>query len=72
MTTTIPRKPHRRGERMTAIRHILTWGTGEWHTVLLACGHRFRLRRAQLQTEQLYEGKPVTCAECAQPGKVHP
>jgi len=52
------------GTLMTTVLHILHWGTGEWHTVLLACGHRRRLRRAELRAEQLYEGKTVPCPEC--------
>jgi len=51
---------------MTTIQHIVRWGTGEWATVMLACGHRWRLRRAQLKTAQLFEGKKITCTECAQ------
>ena len=48
---------------MTTIERILAWG--EWHTVLLACGHRRKVRRQALQDEQLYLGKKVECAQCA-------
>lgn len=51
---------------MTTVQNILKWGSGEWHTVLLACGHRWRVRRAQLKQAQLYEGKSVKCAQCAE------
>lgn len=50
---------------MTTIRLIISWGTGEWQTVLLACGHKRKMRRAEVKAEQLYEGKAVVCAECA-------
>jgi hypothetical protein len=51
---------------MTTVERILRWGSGEWSSALLACGHRLRLRRADLKREQLSEGKRVECAECAQ------
>ncbi|HEX4545746.1 MAG TPA: hypothetical protein VH110_05260 [Candidatus Acidoferrum sp.] len=47
----------------TYIAHILPWSV-EWCTVKLACGHRRKLRREELEREQLFVGKPVTCAEC--------
>ena len=50
---------------MTTIQHIVRWGAGEWHTVMLACGHRWKLRRAQMKRAQLFDGKKVECAECA-------
>jgi hypothetical protein len=48
---------------MTTIRHILNWG--EWHTVLLACGHSRKVRRKELKDEQLFTGKQIACLECA-------
>jgi hypothetical protein len=50
---------------MTTIQCILSWGSGEWHTVLLACGHSWKLRRAELKSGQLFTGKKVECAVCA-------
>jgi hypothetical protein len=49
---------------MTGIKRLLPWGSGEWISVLLACGHRRRVRRAEAKAEQLMIGKMVRCAEC--------
>jgi hypothetical protein len=32
---------------MTPIRHILRWGTGEWATILMSCGHSRHVRRTE-------------------------
>lgn len=50
---------------MTPITHILKWGSGEWTSVMLACGHSRRVRRRELFEEQLSIGKVVTCPTCA-------
>lgn len=49
---------------MTEVKRILSWGTGEWLTVVLACDHRRKVRRAEAKAEQLMVGKMVKCAEC--------
>lgn len=49
---------------MSTITHILAWGSGQWQTVLLACGHKRHIRKADLKREQLYIGKTVPCADC--------
>jgi hypothetical protein len=51
------------GDVKTSIEHILPW-SGQWYTVLLACGHRRKLRKQDLKLEQLFVGKRVTCQEC--------
>lgn len=48
---------------MTTITRILRW-SGEWHTVLLDCGHSLRFRQADLTREQLFVGKHIQCKEC--------
>lgn len=48
---------------MTTITRILKYG-GEWHTVLLACGHQRKVRREVITKEQLYLGKHVDCTDC--------
>jgi hypothetical protein len=50
-------------DEKTSIEHILPW-SGQWYTVLLACGHRRKLRKQNLKLEQLFVGKRVTCQEC--------
>ena len=52
---------------MTTITGILRWSS-EWHSVLLACGHTRRLRKAELLGEQLFIGKRVACEDCAREG----
>lgn len=47
---------------MTTIERIFNWG--EWHTVLLGCGHRRKIRRETIVKEQLYLGKHVDCTDC--------
>lgn len=47
---------------MTTIEQILNWG--QWHTVMLACGHRRKIRREIIAQEQLYLGKHVDCVDC--------
>jgi hypothetical protein len=54
---------------MTTITRIYSWGTGEWLSVLMECGHRRKVRRDEAKAEQLMVGKKVTCAEC-EPGKL--
>ena len=47
---------------MTSVERIYDYG--EWHTVLLACGHRRKVRREVIAKEQLYLGKRVDCTDC--------
>lgn len=47
---------------MTTITRIMNWG--EWRTVWLACGHRWKVRRDDLNRGQLYLGKHVDCTDC--------
>jgi hypothetical protein len=49
---------------MTKVDRILKWGGGEWQTVILACGHRSRFRRADVKKLQLFPGMVVNCQEC--------
>jgi hypothetical protein len=49
---------------VTSITHILAWGSGQWQTVMLACGHKRHIRKADLKREQLYVGRMVPCADC--------
>jgi hypothetical protein len=48
----------------TKIVRILKWGSGEWQTVLLACGHRCQVRRAEVKAQQLLPGKAMKCEKC--------
>jgi hypothetical protein len=45
------------------------WGSGEWRTVMLSCGHDRKVRRIQMKSEQLAIGKQVECEECAKLAK---
>lgn len=54
---------------MVQITHILAWGSGQWQTVMLACGHKRHIRKADLKREQLFVGKPVPCADCGNTAK---
>lgn len=49
---------------MATIERILKWGSGEWQTLVLSCGHRRKVRRAQVKAQQLMPGKKVDCEEC--------
>lgn len=51
---------------MTAIKYILSWGSGQWRTVLLECGHMRHIRKADLKREQLFISKRVPCADCGE------
>ena len=47
------------------IVRILPWGS-DWQTVVLECGHKRRLRKAEVERAQLFIDKRVPCGECAE------
>jgi hypothetical protein len=49
---------------MTDVIALLKWGSGEWVTLVVACGHSRRLRRVAVAREQLYVGKCIPCPQC--------
>lgn len=53
---------------MPTIERILKWGSGEWQTLMLSCGHKRKVRRQEVKADQLMPGKRVACAECEERG----